>query len=119
MTIEPYRIGNMQFAFDDPVTGLVREPFIGNANYHLDKFAGKRNNCSIAFSSTPIPDYDVKLELLDTHIIMGSNYKDEEDRTVWLCPALFKYFKDAPQYLYIKNTTLIEGGEEFIKGEIS
>ena len=38
MTITPYRIGDMQFAFDDPATGLVREPFIGNANYHLDKF---------------------------------------------------------------------------------
>ena len=93
----------MQFAFDDPATGLVREPFIGNANIHLDRFAGRKDSCRIVFSATPIPNCDVKLELLDTHIIMGNNYKDEEGRTVWLCPALFKYFKDAPETLYIKN----------------
>tara|TARA_R100001443_G_scaffold114221_2_gene129903 strand:- start:1213 stop:1572 length:360 start_codon:yes stop_codon:yes gene_type:complete len=119
MTINPYRIGGGMFAFDDPVTGLIREPFIGGANYHLDKFAGNRNDCVIAFSGNEIPDYDVKLKLQDTDKLSGSNYDDQDGRNVWLCPALFKYFETAPKKLYIKNMTLVEGGERFIKGEIT
>ena len=106
------------FAFDDPITGLIREPFIGGANYHLDRFAGNKNSCIIAFSGNIIPKYDVKLELQDTDPQAGSNYDDEVGRNVWLCPALFKYFKVAPKKLYIKNMTLVEGGERFIKGQI-
>jgi hypothetical protein len=91
------------FAFDDPTTGLVREPFIGGANYWMDKFSEDKNSCTIAFSANPLPDYDVKLELKDTHLINGSNYDDQEGRNIWLCPALFKYFANAPIELYIKN----------------
>ena len=103
MTISPYRIEADMFAFDDPTVGLIREPFIGNANLHLDRFAGDTNSCTISFSKEPLPDYDVKLELQDFHLTNGSNYKDEENNIVWLCPALLKYFKTAPNHLYIKN----------------
>ena len=75
------------FAFDDPSTGLIREPFIGGANYHLDKFAGNQNSCLIAFSKNTIPEYDVKLRLGDTDLESGSNYYDEDNRLVWLCPV--------------------------------
>ena len=107
------------FAFDDDVTGLIREPFIGGANYHLDKFAGEKNSCTVAFSNNKIPEYDVKLVLQDTDAYNGSNYDDEDGRNVWLCPSLFKYFDPAPEEIYIKNMTLIEGAERFIKGEIA
>jgi hypothetical protein len=102
-SIAPYRIEGGMFAFDDPTTGLVREPFIGGANYWMDKWSGKSNSCTITFSAYPLPDYDVKLELKDTHLINGSNYDDQEGRNIWLCPALFKYFASAPKELYIKN----------------
>lgn len=118
MTISPYRIEGGMFAFDDPTTGLIREPFIGGANYHLSKFAGTGNNCTIAFSGNKIPEYNVKLGLMDTHPDNGSNYNDETGRNVWLCPAFFKYFEEAPKNLYVKDMTLIEGGEEFIEGVI-
>ncbi len=103
MTINPYRIGAGMFAFDDPVTGLIREPFIGGANRFLDKFAGNSNSCVISFSANKIPGYDVKLELQDTDRLAGSNYDDQDGQNVWLCPALFKYFADAPKTIYVKD----------------
>ena len=103
MSISPYRIEGEMFAFDDPTVGLFREPFLGGANYWMDKFSGKTNSCTIAFSANPLPDYDVVLELQDTHPQNGSNYDDQDGRNVWLCPALFKYFASAPKELYIKH----------------
>ena len=106
MTLSPYRIEAGMFAFDDPVTGLFREPFIGGANYHLDRFAKGENSCVISFSANKIPDYDVKLELQDTDKNEGSNYNDEDNRNIWLCPAFFKYFEIAPKELYVKDMTI-------------
>jgi hypothetical protein len=105
MTLSPYRIGAGNFAFDDPVTGLSREPFIGGANYHLDRFAKSGNSCVISFSANKIPDYDVKLTLQDTDKNEGSNYIDEDNRNIWLCPAFFKYFEQAPKEFYVKDMT--------------
>ena len=103
IAISPYKIEGGIFAFDDPNTGLIREPFIGGANKYLHQWAGENESCTIAFSYNPIPNYDVKLNLQDSDMQLGSNYVDEQGYLVWLCPALFRYFTTAPDKLYVKH----------------
>jgi hypothetical protein len=56
----------------------------------------------LIFSPTPFPGYTLKLEWRrDEH---GGNWYwcDQYQIEGWLCPALFKYFTEAPKELYAK-----------------
>ncbi len=104
-SIRPYRWQNM-WVFDDERVGLVKEPFvmgipemINNAVAHL---ATPELGFTLLFNNTGLPTADVILHKLNPDS-GGTWYKQEgTEMKGWLCPALFKYYPDAPEKLYIK-----------------
>lgn len=95
------------WSFDDPTKSLVSEPFVGVTNLVIDRMAQEsgydlKDNPQIAifFSATEFPDSQCSLVLQSTSP-SGSTYKDDKsDLLPWLCPAFFKYFPEAPIFLY-------------------
>ena len=119
--IAPYRhLGG--WAFDDDATGLLREPFVAGADIAIDKIVNqleiKGDKIKMTFSASEFPGYDIKLEYLvwdwlgdgDFYCIVDQfDKKDGEIQhwegdmfILWLCPALLKYFDDAPKESYVK-----------------
>ncbi|MHA1299398.1 MAG: DUF6717 family protein [Candidatus Helarchaeota archaeon] len=104
MVINPYKWYG-SWVFDDNAVGLVREPFVCGMPEIIDEVVKSIPNAEkgfkLFFSSQPFPSYQLKM----THIRedMGGNwYKTEDGREGWLCPALFKYFKEAPKEIFCK-----------------
>ena len=101
--IHPYYHEGL-WVFDDDAVDLVREPFVAGADLIMDRLAEQvpdvRNGFTLIFSELPFPGHQVSLEWM--HEECGGNvYKcNELDMVGWLCPALLKYFNDAPRELY-------------------
>ena len=107
MVIYPYKHEGM-WVFDDERTCLVREPFISGADTIIDRAIerkGIRNagkGFRLIFSSSPFPLYDFKFRWVREE--NGGNWYYSEDFKMegWLCPALFRYFDQAPEEIYTK-----------------
>jgi hypothetical protein len=95
------------WSFDDDTRGLVNEPFVGETNKLLDMMAKEsgyslEDNPQVAllFSDDNFPESQCSLVLRETSN-SGSTYIDLKRKlTPWLCPAMFKYFKNAPSNLF-------------------
>lgn len=95
------------WSFDDEVRGLKGEPFVGETNDLIDEMAQEvgheiKNGLTIAllFSHITFPDAQCHLRLEETSP-HGTTYCDgDRDLLPWLCPAFFKYFPHAPEFLY-------------------
>ena len=63
---------------------------------------GATNGFRLLFSAQPFPGYQKKLTWLRGD--MGGNYYKMEVPPMegWICPAMFRYYKTAPQELYVK-----------------
>ncbi|OYW17217.1 MAG: hypothetical protein B7Z55_12980 [Planctomycetales bacterium 12-60-4] len=74
MVIAPY-VDAGTWVFDDPSTGLVKEPFVAG-----------------------IP------EMIDVLVDGTGNYYrlDAPPMEGWICPALFRYYSAPPEHLYVK-----------------
>jgi hypothetical protein len=107
--IAPYRYNGM-WVFDDPAVGLVREPFVSGIDRMIDELVAKipaaGNGFRLIFSPTPFPGYEAKLEWRREEF--GGNWYFSANYGIegWLCPALFKYFKEAPRELYARAEPL-------------
>lgn len=124
MVLKPYLYEGM-FVFDDPATGLVREPFVAGvpeilaALLELNGITLEEalDGFLLTFSANPFPFYQLQAEHVgEEH--NGNWYKvvgepesvregvvngmpELEGQRGWLCPALMKYFEKAPQNLYV------------------
>jgi hypothetical protein len=109
MVIAPYWDESVRtWVFDDPATGLVREPFIEGIPEMIDllleeqMIAGGRKGFRLTFSALPFPGYHRKLTWVREEY-GGHWYAIDEPRMEgWLCPAMFRYFETAPPELYVK-----------------
>lgn len=104
-SIRPYRWQNM-WVFDDERVDLVKEPFvmgipeiINNAVAHLPN---AEKGFTVLFNNAGLPSPNVILKRLNTD--SGGTWYEQDGTGMkgWLCPALFKYYPDAPETLYIK-----------------
>jgi hypothetical protein len=112
ITIHPYYTTTGEWVFDDPSTGLIKEELVFGIDTMLDTMANirgldKTKGFDVAFSSTAMPDYDVKLtkrqEIDGNGKLYGTMYYCEEYGIEgWLCPSLYLYFTAAPDSIYIK-----------------
>ena len=135
MTIHPYwNIG--VWAFDDKAAKLQAEPFVGEINdmidYMVRHIPTAQDGFALMFSATPFPGAQLKLDKTQSphkkssqwgkyfqHFIedeygdpkwIGTWYRsDELQLTGWLCPALFKYFQEAPETIYARALPLPPG----------
>jgi len=105
IVIAPYRYAGT-WVFDDPSRGLNKEPFVAGIPQMIDKMTADIPNAAkgfrLIFSTKPFPGYTHKLiwKRKDT---VGNWYYSEEFKTEgWLCPALFKFFKEPPKEIYAK-----------------
>jgi hypothetical protein len=103
MVIFPYRYHHT-WVFDDERVGLVKEPFVSGIPEMIDRLVQDIPNASqgfkLLFSQNPFPGYQV--ELLWVREEYGGNWYRWQTNNLegWLCPALFKYFTEAPKKIY-------------------
>ena len=109
MTVQPYR-HNGTWVFDDLSAGLVQEPFVVGVpemiNFLVSEIPNSESGFRMLFSAHEFPGYQYKLTR-DREEMGGNYYKlDDPDMEGWVCPAMFKYFKEAPPELYVKAEPL-------------
>lgn len=65
-----------------------------------------RSGFRLLFSAAPFPGYQRKLTWLRDE--SGGNWyrSDRPKSEGWLCPALFRYFEQAPAEIFVKAETL-------------
>lgn len=95
------------WVFDDAKRGLVEEPFVPSAGAILDALSahipGAAEGISILFSDEFFPGYKA---LLCRDRPEGDGHWYElyglgEQPSGWLCPALLKFFTNAPDNIYL------------------
>lgn len=125
--ILPYKCGGM-WVFDDPNVGLRREPFVSGIDKIINTMTqalgitDPEKGFRLLFSGSPFPGFNTILTHIEkdrtTHIpglMKGDKdefiprvergdwyFHPETGMEGWLCPALLKYFDEAPARLYIK-----------------
>ena len=108
--IHPYRVDKRSpvWQFDDAKRSIVNEPFVcGASEFITSLLPATETDCTITFSATPFPQAD-KLEILVRDEHGGTIYGHPlSQKTMWLCPALLKYFDTPPQFIYFKITPFI------------
>lgn len=92
--------------FDDSSVALVREPFVAGMGEIIDDLVTSIPNAesgvTVLFSAQPFPSMQLQLSRLHTEH-GGTWYQaNTTGRVGWLCPALFLYFKSAPERLYVQ-----------------
>jgi hypothetical protein len=109
-TIAPYKLHGT-WVFDDPGVGLRQEPFVSGADDILDVLASDlchpEKGFRLVFSAKPFPGYGARFQRVrEEH---GGHWYawPEQDMEGWLCPALFKYFPEAPEEIFVKASPLV------------
>lgn len=109
--ISPYKYRG-QWVFDDPDAGLEREPFVCGIPEMIDHFTREIPKASsgfvLMFSDLRFPSANIHLRWLKGNVLdnpqreeFGNWYRcDDPPMEGWLCPALFRYFDQAPRNIY-------------------
>ena len=103
--IAPYRYAGT-WVFDDAALGLHREAFVSGIPEMIDAMVkdipDAEKGFRLTFSAQSFPGHEYKLAWLRGDKT-GNWYRCEELKMEgWLCPAMFKYFADAPKEIYVK-----------------
>jgi len=111
MVIQPYWASGT-WVFDDPSTGLVREPFVCGIPEMISRMVkdvpNARSGFRLLFSGTEFPGHQAAFDLVREES-GGAWYRGRGQvagMEGWLCPALFKYFENAPKVIYAKAEAL-------------
>ena len=105
--IKPYRWNGL-WVFDDERVDLVKEPFVGGADTLIDMATQKKgienaeHGFLLLFSATQFPGADLHLEWVREDGSGNVYMWRETGQEGWLCPALLKYFENAPPELFIQ-----------------
>ena len=103
MVIHPYKYEGL-WVFDDEKAGLDKEPFVSGADEIIEKAVANiphaENGFNLIFSAVAFPGHDLEFEWKREDSGGNWYYCSTFDMEGWLCPALFKYFDEAPSKLY-------------------
>jgi len=103
--LRPYKYEGM-WVFDDASVGLKQEPFVCGIELMLDRMVAAIPEASagfrLLFSTQAFPGYAAKLEWKREEYGGNWYFSPTYGFEGWLCPALFKYFTEAPRELYVK-----------------
>lgn len=104
--IHPYKEQGV-WVFDDENYGLVKEPFVSGMSEIIDDVVERNMPCKVdegfnmIFSDQPFPGIHATLTKLRPEF-GGNWYSLDGGMEGWLCPALFHYFDEAPEKIYVK-----------------
>lgn len=103
--IAPYKWQG-QWVFDDPSVGLTHEPFVAGIDTMIDRMVAAiphaEKGFRLFFSASPFPGYTLKLEWRREEYGGNWYFCPQLSMEGWLCPALLKYFDQAPAQLYVR-----------------
>ena len=101
--IKPYQYLTL-WVFDDKKVGLIQEPFVSGADEIIDlmvvDIVGAKEGFILMFSETPFPGYQIDFRWLREDGGGNWYYVSTLDKEGWLCPALYRYFENAPKNIY-------------------
>jgi hypothetical protein len=107
--IAPYKHQGM-WVFDDSRVGLVQEPFVAGADTWIDRVVADLPDAdrgfTLVFSSSAFPGHQYRLDWRRSESGGNWYYSPALDMEGWLCPALFRYFSEAPKQLYVQVRAL-------------
>jgi hypothetical protein len=116
MVLRPYYWGGTTWVFDDPAAGLDKEAFVSGIpemiRYMTRDIPDAEEGFLLTFSATPFPGYQYCIHKTSpTGETYGGNWyhMEEINQDGWLCPALFCYFAEAPEELYVSAVPLAPG----------
>ena len=107
MTLFPYKLNGI-WVFDDETKELSREAFVSGMTEIIERLVNETLKTNVDdgfvlhFSSEPFPGYNYKL--IRTRSEYNGNWYICENNHMegWLCPALFKYYDNAPDEIYVQ-----------------
>lgn len=107
LVIAPYWLDSADtWVFDDAAVDLVQEPFVSGVPEMIDKLVaeipGARQGFRMLFSAEPFPGFQLQLTRLREEFGGWWYGSAEPPQEGWLCPALFRYFTEAPEEIYVK-----------------
>ena len=109
--IEPYKYLGA-WVFDDPRFELVQEPFVAGTDAMIDRVVAHIPDAArgfmLFFASTPFPGHQHRLDWRREEGGGNWYYSEKFDLEGWLCPALLRYFDEAPKQLYVQVHTLVK-----------
>jgi len=105
MVIKPYKYAGT-WVFDDSRVGFEQEPFISGIPEMIDDMVKDIPNASdgfrLLFSAKPFPGQMAELSWRRTENRGNWYYCEKYQKEGWLCPGLFRYYKDAPEKIYVR-----------------
>jgi len=109
MVIAPYKYAGT-WVIDDEAVGLNKEPFVSGIPELIDEMVkdipDAEKGFRLLFSTQPFPGHTHKLEWRRGDKSGNWYYTPQYDKEGWLCPALFRYYDEAPKEIYIKAEPL-------------
>lgn len=103
--IQPYKVNGI-WVFDDESVGLKREPFVSGTDDIIELLVNDipdaENGFNLLFSSEKFPGSQIEFEWRRKEHGGNWYYFKPYAMEGWLCPALFKYFGEAPKRIYIQ-----------------
>lgn len=100
-TIFPYKHQG-QWVFDDESKDLDKEPFVAGIDDILDVATKGAEKATVIFSAVKFPGS--QFTMIRGADESGGNWYRCEELGIegWLCPALFKYFDNAPRAIFVQ-----------------
>ena len=103
--IHPYKHAG-RWVFDDEAVGLLLEPFVLGADDVIEAMVSSipdaASGFTLIFSAVPFPGHQAVFDWRREEAGGNWYYSSDLGREGWLCPALFKYFEQAPAQIYAK-----------------
>ena len=105
MVLMPYHHAGT-WVFDDPAVGLRKEPFVAGIPEMMDELVkdipDAEDGFRLLFSAQPFPGHTHKLTWRRGDKTGNWYYCEQFQKEGWLCPALFRYYREAPKEIYVK-----------------
>ena len=103
--IAPYKHLGM-WVFDDPRVGLSQEPFVSGADIMIDRVVADIPNAErgfiMVFSKSEFPGHQLRLDWRRQDGGGNWYFSPKLNMEGWFCPALLKYFAEAPTAIYVQ-----------------
>lgn len=92
---------NGTWCFDDSTRGLLAEPFVAGVPEMIDQYVpSDQETVMLTFSTSVFPGAMGRLDRVRSE--HGGTVYKHNGKEGWLCPALFKYYPQAPATIWFR-----------------